>query len=365
MTDQLQDRLREELHAVLDAPVLDRDWADIAVLRGERAERRRLVGAFGGTVVVLGGVVTAAVLGLGGPAHRPLARVAVGTSSSPAQAQAVAAALASAPTGSVVLPVVGSAMANTLQPGDQVLVTPASGPLHRGDIVAFDLARAGHNWSHISNQTMSGTDVHVFFSRVIGVGGDVVACPPISTARPTDCDTVTVNGTPLDESTYTYATASDGTTVVTAAHPTHRFDAVTVAAGQLFVLGDHRDDANDSRYNGTIATTSVTGVVTAIVWPPAHAGPVRAAGPTTPDATVPASTEAHLLAQLPAGLLPADATVGPSGINRYCDAELPLGHTPLITDDVCFPTQAAALAWGSSPQHLQYETYRKQHPPGL
>ncbi|KAJ1684074.1 hypothetical protein LUZ63_020643 [Rhynchospora breviuscula] len=97
--------------------------------------------------------------------------------------------------------------------------------------------------------------------RVIGVGGDRVKC----------CDEqgrVTVNGTPLDESSYlpkgTVPSLTD-------------FD-VKVPQGRLWVMGDNRGDSADSRFHmgdpggGFVPDDDVVGKVFALVWPWDHAG---------------------------------------------------------------------------------------------
>ncbi|HVQ88241.1 MAG TPA: signal peptidase I, partial [Actinomycetes bacterium] len=93
-------------------------------------------------------------------------------------------------------------------------------------------------------------------SRVIAVSGDTVACP----ARPSgDCDAVEVNGVPLDEG-YIQGT-------------TKPFDLTTVGPSEVFLMGDNRKAANDSRFIGAIPVDSVFGVAVQIV---DSAGGVRA-----------------------------------------------------------------------------------------
>ncbi|MDT0341141.1 signal peptidase I [Streptomyces litchfieldiae] len=94
--------------------------------------------------------------------------------------------------------------------------------------------------------------------RVIGVGGDTVAC----------CDAegrVTVNGAPLDEP-YLYP-----------GNPPSQIEfEVTVPEGRIFVMGDHRSNSADSRYHledpgqGTVPVDSVVGRAVVIAWPFGH-----------------------------------------------------------------------------------------------
>ncbi|MFF8728346.1 signal peptidase I [Streptomyces sp. NPDC015171] len=112
--------------------------------------------------------------------------------------------------------------------------------VRRGDVVMFSLPeRYG-----------SGG---VFMQRVIGVGGDRVAC---CTAVGTE-ERVTVNGEPLKEP-YVLGSDADGV---------HRPYDVKVPRGRLFLLGDHRSDAMDSRFfaadqGGTVPVDAVRGRVT-------------------------------------------------------------------------------------------------------
>ena len=95
--------------------------------------------------------------------------------------------------------------------------------------------------------------------RVIGVGGDTVAC----------CDTqdrVTVNGTPIDEA-YLYPGDSPGD-----APPgcSGQFE-VSVPAGYLWVMGDHRSVSEDSRCQDGleqfVPEENLHGRTVAVVWP--------------------------------------------------------------------------------------------------
>jgi signal peptidase I len=89
--------------------------------------------------------------------------------------------------------------------------------------------------------------------RVIGVGGDHVVCCTGSGAG----ERLTVNGKPLDE-----AYVADGI-----ADGMQRPYDVRVPEGRLFLLGDHRLNARDSRFfaedhDGTVPVGSVRGRVT-------------------------------------------------------------------------------------------------------
>jgi signal peptidase I len=163
-------------------------------------------------------------------------------------------------------------MENTLIPGDRVLVsklTPGPFSLHRGDVIVFS---DPGNWLPPSASTDDGaiadgirstltfvgllpsnSDEHLI-KRLIGLPGDRVVC----------CDVngrVSVNGKAIDEP---YVYPGDD--------PSDKKFSVTVAPGQLWVMGDHRSDSADSRYhpdvnNGMVPISDVVGKAIIKVWP--------------------------------------------------------------------------------------------------
>jgi len=163
-------------------------------------------------------------------------------------------------------------MENTLLVGDRVLVsklTPGPFDLKRGDVVVF--ADSGH-WLPPSEKASEGrfrdgirsglifvgllpadSDEHLI-KRLIGLPGDKVQC----------CDAkgrLTVNGVPLNEP-YLY----------TGDVPSTEPFSITVPAGRLWVMGDHRSDSADSRshpdsFGGTIPIDDVVGRAFVKVWP--------------------------------------------------------------------------------------------------
>ena len=135
-------------------------------------------------------------------------------------------------------------MENTLLRGDRVVVQKISG-FDRGDVVVF---RDPGGWlsdpledrrpfdrvlEFVGLPTRS-TPGHLI-KRVIGLPGDTVVC----------CDgkdRITVNGHPLDESSYLYVDSDD-----VQINPSDVRFEVVVPAGRIFVMGDHRDVSADSR----------------------------------------------------------------------------------------------------------------------
>jgi signal peptidase I len=138
-------------------------------------------------------------------------------------------------------------MENTLELDDKLLVNKLIYDFRapdRGEIIVF---QPPASWNAPPNEKE-------FIKRVIGTPGDHVVCCNAS-------NQVTINGYPLKE-TYLYPGNPPSTI---------RFD-ITVPAGRLFVLGDHREISGDSRYHlrdssGTIPITSVEGEAFAIYWP--------------------------------------------------------------------------------------------------
>jgi len=166
-------------------------------------------------------------------------------------------------------------MENTLRIGDRILVDKVSYRLHdirRGDIVVFNGAdsfepevetRPARGVAKILRGIAGWFGVappgeRDFVKRVIGIGGDRVAC----------CDAdgrITVNGVSLDES---YLHPDD-------IPSSERFD-VRVPKGKLWVMGDHRAVSQDSRAHlgdpggGFVPTDRVIGRAMLVIWPFNH-----------------------------------------------------------------------------------------------
>jgi signal peptidase I len=125
---------------------------------------------------------------------------------------------------------------------DRILVDKLSykiHSIHRGDIVVFE---ATGRWEEVVGGEKD------IVKRVIGLPGDTVSC--------CNAGRVVRNGVPLTEP-YVYP-AGQGNTP---------FGPITVAKGQLWVMGDHRNSSSDSRYNGTTPESSVIGHAFLRIWP--------------------------------------------------------------------------------------------------
>ncbi|MFI5491059.1 signal peptidase I [Actinoplanes sp. NPDC051859] len=169
-------------------------------------------------------------------------------------------------------------MENTLLVGDRVLVNKVVYDMRdpvRGEIVVF---RGTDSWAPeepsepISNTFgaklgrtigdlvgVSRPGEKDFIKRVIGLPGDKVAC----------CDDkgrITVNGAPIDE-----PYVQENSPLDAPPNPrqcsSRRFAEVTVPAGEMFVMGDHRLVSQDARCQGTVPIDNVIGRAFIVVWP--------------------------------------------------------------------------------------------------
>ncbi|MFG2327023.1 signal peptidase I [Streptomyces sp. NPDC048568] len=167
-----------------------------------------------------------------------------------------------------------SSMENTLKINDRVLVdklTPWFGSEpERGEVVVFhdpDNWLAGEptpdpnalqtvlSWIGL----MPSAEEKDLIKRVIGVGGDTVECSKTGPLK--------VNGMALNEP-YVYP----GNTPCTDDDQGGRFK-VTVPEGYIWVMGDHRQNSKDSRYQqadkhgGMVPVKEVVGRAVVVAWP--------------------------------------------------------------------------------------------------
>ncbi|GAB2878140.1 signal peptidase I [Streptomyces deserti] len=166
-------------------------------------------------------------------------------------------------------------MQNTLQEGDRVLVdklTPWFGSEpERGEVVVFhdpDNWLAGEptadpnalqkvlSWIGL----MPSAEEKDLIKRVVGVGGDTVECKNTGPLK--------VNGKALNEQSYVYP----GNTPCSVDDQGGQFK-VKVPEGYIWVMGDHRQNSRDSRYNrsdkhnGMVPVKDVVGRAIVVAWP--------------------------------------------------------------------------------------------------
>ncbi|MFD8234188.1 signal peptidase I [Streptomyces sp. NPDC059696] len=166
-------------------------------------------------------------------------------------------------------------MQNTLQQGDRVLVdklTPWFGSEpERGEVIVF---HDPDNWL-AGEPTTDPNALQTFLSwiglmpsaeekdlikRVIGVGGDTIECK--------NTGPLTVNGKALNEQDHVYA----GNTPCSVDDQGGQFK-VKVPEGYVWVMGDHRQNSRDSRYqqadkhHGMVPVKDVVGRAVVVAWP--------------------------------------------------------------------------------------------------
>jgi signal peptidase I len=201
-------------------------------------------------------------------------------------------------------------MEDTLVRDDRVIVsklTPGPFDLQRGDVVVFkdpgnwlgsepEVVDTGsratlHRAMQFIGLLPDDSDDHLI-KRVIGLPGDHVVC----------CDKdahLTVNGVGVTEPYVKPGDAAGGGKA--------NFD-ITVPAGSVWVMGDHRSDSSDSRFHddgtgakGSVPIDDITGRAVMIVWPVDH---VR-------WLSVPERVYADIPA--PSGTAPASSPTGATG----------------------------------------------------
>ncbi|HZG40350.1 MAG TPA: signal peptidase I [Nodosilinea sp.] len=140
-----------------------------------------------------------------------------------------------------------NSMDPTLHIGDRLLVEKVSyrwQPPHRGDIVVFapppQLARLGYEARQ------------AFIKRIVGEPGQTIEVQQ---------GQVVVDGQPLQEP---YILEP----------PAYTLEPVTVPPGQVFVMGDNRNDSNDSHVWGGLPQQNIIGRARFRFWPLDRLGPV-------------------------------------------------------------------------------------------
>jgi signal peptidase I len=135
----------------------------------------------------------------------------------------------------------------TLKEGDRVLVNKLSYKLHdvnRGDVVVFERPASE-----------APSAIPELIKRVIGLPGDSVT---FRNGR------VYINGELLDEP---YLPAGVTTTADFAPNRCTTEAPCLIPQGDVWVMGDNRNDSKDSRYFGPIPESSIVGRAFVIVWP--------------------------------------------------------------------------------------------------
>lgn len=133
-----------------------------------------------------------------------------------------------------------NSMEPTLHIGDRLLVEKVSyrlHPPHAGDIVVFQPPPQLREYGYTGKQA--------FIKRIIANSGETIAVQNHQ---------VIVNGESLQEP-YTLEA------------PDYRMPPVTVPAGTVFVMGDNRNDSNDSHVWGFLPQENIIGQARVRFWP--------------------------------------------------------------------------------------------------
>ncbi|WP_414566007.1 MULTISPECIES: signal peptidase I [unclassified Anabaena] len=136
-------------------------------------------------------------------------------------------------------------MLPTLHTGDRLVVEKVSYRFHpptSGDIIVFQPPEELQKRGYPSDQA--------FIKRVIGVPGKILK---VTNGK------VYLDGEPLAED-------------YIAEPPNQPFPPVQVPEDKFFVMGDNRNDSNDSRYWGFLPRQNIIGRATFRFWPPDRIG---------------------------------------------------------------------------------------------
>ena len=142
--------------------------------------------------------------------------------------------------------VIGPSMMTTLEDGDNMIIDKISYRFHdpeRFDIVIFPFRNNSGN---------------TYIKRVIGLPGETV--------RIDDEGVIYINDEVLDE--------SYGREIIQ--NPGNARDGVTLGPNEYYVLGDNRNDSEDSRFSvGVVYRREIIGRAVFRIWPFAKMGPVK------------------------------------------------------------------------------------------
>ncbi len=148
-------------------------------------------------------------------------------------------------------------MENNLLIGDHLLVNkfvfgPATGPVERGVLPMRDPRRGDVVVFKYPDEPDRD-----FIKRVIGVPGDTLELRSKK---------VFINGQPLEEPYVHFLEPAHDAQEITSFDVRERYGPVRVPDGQYFVMGDNRDNSQDSRYWGFLPRHYVKGRALMIYW---------------------------------------------------------------------------------------------------
>ena len=150
-----------------------------------------------------------------------------------------------------------ASMENNLLVGDHLLVNkfvfgPTTNPIGRTLLPVRDIRRGDVVVFKYPDEPERD-----FIKRVIGLPGDSVELRNKK---------VHINGQPLDEPYVHFLEPASEGQEVTSFDVRERYGPVTVPTGQYFVMGDNRDNSQDSRYWGFLPREYIKGRALVIYW---------------------------------------------------------------------------------------------------
>ena len=156
-----------------------------------------------------------------------------------------------------------ASMRDTLLEGDRVMVNKLAyrfGEPERGDVIVFDSPLVPHDGGesvpgaivrNIGEALGISTPDTALIKRVIAVGGETIEIRGSS---------VHIDGVAIDEPYLREGSRMDA------------FGPLTIPEGEVFVMGDNRNQSEDSRRFGTIPVGGIIGRAFIRVWPPSRWG---------------------------------------------------------------------------------------------
>jgi signal peptidase I len=154
--------------------------------------------------------------------------------------------------------VISRSMEPALLVGDRLLLDhrySLRGTWRRGDIVLF---AAPNSWNDQPSEDVPVEDRDQLIKRIIGLPGEKVDV---------FADQVWINGRLLTESYIKPPAPRSGADI-----QQPRPISVTLGTGQYFVMGDNRDNSEDSRLRGPIGDQDIVGRGVRVFWPLGRAG---------------------------------------------------------------------------------------------
>lgn len=129
-------------------------------------------------------------------------------------------------------------MLPTIEENDLAIYLRNAASYERGDIISF---------SYPYDETIS------YQKRIVGLSGETIEIKD---------EQVYIDGVPLNEPYILEA-------------PDYTYEKVLIPDGYVFVLGDNRNNSEDSSYFGPVKTDSIRGKIIFILLPLNHFGPIH------------------------------------------------------------------------------------------